>query len=135
MHFFRLRIINTVLFLVIGILIGFILKGRFYAPAQPASEQRYHPAYENAAQEPAAADTGAEDNQAADQPADSPAHTAAPARTLSRADETNDNELRERSDTAVIAGMKRERMVIDPGFGFGKNREENHPLLRPKPPH
>ena len=39
-------------------------------------------------------------------------------------------ELRERSDTAVIAGMKRERIVIDPGFGFGKNREENYPLLR-----
>jgi dihydropteroate synthase len=39
-------------------------------------------------------------------------------------------ELRERSDPAVIAGMKRERMVIDPGFGFGKNREENYPLLR-----
>ncbi len=39
-------------------------------------------------------------------------------------------ELRERADAAVIAGMKRERMVIDPGFGFGKNREENYPLLR-----
>ena len=39
-------------------------------------------------------------------------------------------ELRERCDAAVIAGMKRERMVIDPGFGFGKNREENYPLLR-----
>ena len=39
-------------------------------------------------------------------------------------------ELRERSDAAVIAGMKRERIVIDPGFGFGKNREENYPLLR-----
>ncbi len=39
-------------------------------------------------------------------------------------------ELRERCDTAVNAGMKRERMVIDPGFGFGKNREENYPLLR-----
>jgi dihydropteroate synthase len=39
-------------------------------------------------------------------------------------------ELRERSDAAVLAGMKRERMVIDPGFGFGKNREENYPLLR-----
>ena len=36
-------------------------------------------------------------------------------------------ELRERSDAAVVAGMKRERMVIDPGFGFGKNREENYP--------
>jgi dihydropteroate synthase len=39
-------------------------------------------------------------------------------------------ELRERSDAAVLGGMKRERMVIDPGFGFGKNREENYPLLR-----
>ena len=39
-------------------------------------------------------------------------------------------ELRERSDTAVLAGMKRERMVLDPGFGFGKNHEENYPLLR-----
>ena len=27
-------------------------------------------------------------------------------------------ELRERSDAAVVAGMKRERMVIDPGFRF-----------------
>jgi dihydropteroate synthase len=39
-------------------------------------------------------------------------------------------ELRERADAAVIAGMKRERMVLDPGFGFGKNREENYPLLK-----
>jgi len=39
-------------------------------------------------------------------------------------------ELRERSDAAVLAGMKRERMVLDPGFGFGKNHEENYPLLR-----
>jgi dihydropteroate synthase len=36
-------------------------------------------------------------------------------------------ELRERAE---IAGMKRERMVIDPGFGFGKNHEENYPLLK-----
>ena len=39
-------------------------------------------------------------------------------------------ELRERSEAAVMAGMKRERIVVDPGFGFGKNREENYPLLR-----
>lgn len=39
-------------------------------------------------------------------------------------------ELRERADAAVIAGMKRERMVVDPGFGFGKNHEENYPLLK-----
>jgi dihydropteroate synthase len=38
-------------------------------------------------------------------------------------------ELRERADAAVRAGVKRERMVLDPGFGFGKNHEENYPLL------
>src|SRR5205823_10520448 len=39
-------------------------------------------------------------------------------------------ELRERSDTAVMAGIKRDRIVLDPGFGFGKRFEENYPLLR-----
>jgi len=39
-------------------------------------------------------------------------------------------ELREWADAATIAGVKRERMVLDPGFGFGKNFEENFPLLR-----
>lgn len=39
-------------------------------------------------------------------------------------------ELREWTDAAALAGVKRERMMIDPGFGFGKNFEENYPLLR-----
>lgn len=39
-------------------------------------------------------------------------------------------ELRERSDAAVRAGIKRDRIVLDPGFGFGKRLEENYPLLR-----
>ncbi len=39
-------------------------------------------------------------------------------------------ELREWSDAAQLAGVKRERMVLDPGFGFGKNFEQNYPLLR-----
>jgi dihydropteroate synthase len=39
-------------------------------------------------------------------------------------------ELRQRVDAAVAAGIKRDRMVIDPGFGFGKRFEENYPLLR-----
>jgi dihydropteroate synthase len=38
-------------------------------------------------------------------------------------------ELRERAEAALMAGVKRERMVLDPGFGFGKNHEENYPLL------
>ena len=39
-------------------------------------------------------------------------------------------ELRERADAALMAGVKRERLVLDPGFGFGKNHEENYPLLK-----
>lgn len=39
-------------------------------------------------------------------------------------------ELREWTDAALLAGVKRERIVLDPGFGFGKNFEQNYPLLR-----
>jgi dihydropteroate synthase len=38
-------------------------------------------------------------------------------------------ELRDWVDAALMAGMKRERIVLDPGFGFGKNFQENYPLL------
>src|SRR6202051_914313 len=39
-------------------------------------------------------------------------------------------ELRAWADAAQIAGLKRERIVLDPGFGFGKSFEENYPLLK-----
>jgi dihydropteroate synthase len=38
-------------------------------------------------------------------------------------------ELREWVETAVVAGVRRERIALDPGFGFGKNFEQNYPLL------
>lgn len=38
-------------------------------------------------------------------------------------------ELRECVEAAVLAGVRRERIVLDPGFGFGKNFEQNYPLL------
>jgi dihydropteroate synthase len=38
-------------------------------------------------------------------------------------------ELREWSATAVLAGVRRERIALDPGFGFGKNFDQNYPLL------
>jgi dihydropteroate synthase len=38
-------------------------------------------------------------------------------------------ELREWSEAAVLAGVRRERIALDPGFGFGKNFEQNYPLL------
>jgi dihydropteroate synthase len=39
-------------------------------------------------------------------------------------------ELREWTDAAQMAGMKRERIMLDPGFGFGKNLEQNYPLMK-----
>lgn len=39
------------------------------------------------------------------------------------------DELREWALSAVAGGVPRERLVIDPGFGFGKRFDENIPLL------
>ena len=39
-------------------------------------------------------------------------------------------ELRARADAALLAKIKRDHIVLDPGFGFGKRFEENYPLLR-----
>ena len=38
-------------------------------------------------------------------------------------------ELRRAAEAAMIAGVARQRIVLDPGFGFGKKFEENYPLL------
>ena len=38
-------------------------------------------------------------------------------------------ELRQWADAAILAGIKRDHLVLDPGFGFGKRFEENYPLL------
>jgi dihydropteroate synthase len=38
-------------------------------------------------------------------------------------------ELKEWAEKAVLAGVRRERIVLDPGYGFGKSFDENYPLL------
>lgn len=38
-------------------------------------------------------------------------------------------ELRQWAEAATLAGIKRDYLVLDPGFGFGKRFEENYPLL------
>jgi dihydropteroate synthase len=38
-------------------------------------------------------------------------------------------ELRVRTDAALAAGIRRDAIVLDPGFGFGKAFDENFPLL------
>jgi dihydropteroate synthase len=39
------------------------------------------------------------------------------------------HDLANRAQVALCSGVERERIVLDPGFGFGKNFEENYPLL------
>ncbi|MGK5029619.1 dihydropteroate synthase [Janthinobacterium sp. MDT1-19] len=38
--------------------------------------------------------------------------------------------LRQRIETMTAAGIARERLCVDPGFGFGKTVEQNYALLR-----
>jgi dihydropteroate synthase len=38
-------------------------------------------------------------------------------------------ELKDWAENAVLAGVRRERIVLDPGFGFGKSFDDNYPLL------
>jgi dihydropteroate synthase len=38
-------------------------------------------------------------------------------------------ELKQWAETAIVSGVRRERIALDPGFGFGKSFDENYPLL------
>ncbi|MGB9234172.1 MAG: dihydropteroate synthase [Terriglobales bacterium] len=38
-------------------------------------------------------------------------------------------DLRQFAEAATLAGIKRDHLVLDPGFGFGKSFEENYPML------
>ncbi len=63
------------------------------------------------------------------------AHARAPRRVARRCRPPVDivllvkRELKEWAEKAVVAGVRRERIVLDPGFGFGKSFDENYPLL------
>jgi dihydropteroate synthase len=39
------------------------------------------------------------------------------------------HELREWAEAAVLVGIRREYIALDPGLGFGKNFEQNYPLI------
>jgi dihydropteroate synthase len=38
-------------------------------------------------------------------------------------------ELKDWAEKAILSGVRRERIALDPGFGFGKNFDENYPLI------
>jgi len=53
-------------------------------------------------------------------------------RSLGKADDIVsevEHGLANRVQVAFEAGVQRERIVLDPGFGFGKNYDDNYPLL------
>ena len=56
MNFFRLRLINTLLFFLVGAVLGFILKEKFYPSAPAAYPQRYQPVYTGRQEDPEASD-------------------------------------------------------------------------------
>ena len=43
--------------------------------------------------------------------------------------EVVEHDMANRLQVALERGIRRSRIVLDPGFGFGKNFEENYPLL------
>ncbi len=54
-------------------------------------------------------------------------------RTLSPPDDITaevQRDLQQWAASATAAGIERDRLVLDPGFGFGKRFDENYPLLR-----
>lgn len=81
MHFFRLRVINTVLFLLIGVLLGFILKDRLRAPPASAAIKRYQPAYDQPAGPRGAAEEYAPEADAAPESYEDPALPREPSGT------------------------------------------------------
>ncbi len=38
-------------------------------------------------------------------------------------------ELKDWAEKTILSGVRRERIALDPGFGFGKNFDENYPLI------
>jgi dihydropteroate synthase len=38
-------------------------------------------------------------------------------------------ELKDWAEQSILKGVRRERIMLDPGFGFGKSFDENYPLM------
>ncbi|HBA60727.1 MAG TPA: hypothetical protein DCZ92_07900 [Elusimicrobia bacterium] len=110
MYFFRLRVINTILFLVVGVFIGFILKGRVNPPPVASAAPRYQPAYEAVPVKPEAEAVEAEEEELPPEPekAAGPRRAAAPA----PAREEEDAELSIEADTPAPPGARRQPVFL-----------------------
>lgn len=74
MNFFRLRFINTLLLFLLGIVMGFILKEKFYPAAPPAAQPQYKAVYPAG---PGPAPAAAQEEDLSDEPYSVPEETPA----------------------------------------------------------
>ncbi len=115
MNFFRLRFINTLLLFLIGIVLGFIVKDRFYPAPKAAYQSAYRPAGVQPSEEgdePAEAVPAADDSDAADDEEETPAAPARAARPAAARDNGG------------------EPLVIEAGDKPGEDQPAKEPVLR-----
>ncbi len=114
MNFFRLRVINTFLLFLIGLVMGFILKEKFYpapkAPAQPA----YQASYQTQAQTPSEAQPEAEE------PADEPYLVQEP-------EPVTASQRRSREPVEEASPPAQEALVIEATGASAEGRAEKPP--------
>lgn len=119
MNFFRLRIVNTFLLFLIGIVMGFILKEKFYpapkAPAQPV----YQASYQTRAQTPSEAQPEAEE------PADEPY-------PVQETEPVPASQRRSREPVEEASPPAREALVIEATGAPAESRGEKLPVARGK---
>lgn len=122
MNFFRLRVINTLLLFLIGIVLGFILKEKFHPAARPAAQSAYQASFPVGPETPPAAQP--ETEEPVDEPyevqdAENDAPAAHPAPDLPRpsvfrapAAEPEPEELVIEPAPAAAAGRGAKRQVV-----------------------
>ncbi|MDO8805435.1 MAG: hypothetical protein Q7R35_13515 [Elusimicrobiota bacterium] len=123
MNFFRLRVINTLLFFLVGIVLGFILKERFYPAARAPAQSDYQASYSGRAEALPAARPEAEEPadepypvQEAENDAAGPLPAADPPRpSVPREDPAQD---------------KAEALVIEPAATPGESRGAKRPAAK-----
>ncbi|PIU17630.1 MAG: hypothetical protein COT18_12965 [Elusimicrobia bacterium CG08_land_8_20_14_0_20_59_10] len=119
MHFFRLRVINTVLFLLVGVLLGFILKDRLQAPSVSTAIPRYQPAYDQPAGARGAPEEFAPDADAAPETYEDPVLPREPSGSAAE-DEEPAGELMIEPDTqeAPVSPVRPSVLKLEAGLFF-----------------
>jgi len=119
MNFFRLRVINTLLFFLIGITLGFILKEKFYPAAKGPAQPDYR-----AASYPGGAEAVQERRPEAEELSDEPYTVPDEEEAVS-----SPRVIKEQGQESA-AQAEPEALVIEAAGGGGESREPGRPVLR-----